>query len=258
MKIWRLYLSEFIGTALLISIGVSFVILDFAKGSPVPAIIPSAGLRRIITGFLFGSTGMLITFSPVGKWSGAHINPAVTLSFWLKRKIKTYIALGYVISQLLGGIAGAAVLLVWEKLGKEISYGATFPGKEGVFAAVIGESITTFFLITGLFFFLGHKKLRPYTPTLFPFLYAIMVYFEAPISGTSTNPARSLGPSLISGMWSGWWVYWIGPFIGTLIAVIILNKWAPWLKIEVAKVYHFEHDPYNVLKNTEKRFKSLI
>ena len=129
MKIWRLYLSEFIGTALLISVGVSFVILDFAKGSPVSAMIPSAGFRRIITGFLFGSTGMLITFSPVGKWSGAHINPAVTLSFWLKGKIKTYVALGYVISQLLGGIAGAAALLVWGKLGKGIFYGATFPGK---------------------------------------------------------------------------------------------------------------------------------
>ena len=258
MKIWRLYLSEFIGTALLISIGVSFVILDFAKGSPVPAMIPSAGLRRIITGFLFGSTGMLITFSPVGKWSGAHINPAVTLSFWLKGKIKTYVALGYVISQILGGIAGAAALLAWGKLGEGIFYGSTFPGKEGVLAAVIGESITTFLLITGLFFFLGHKKLRPYTPALFPFLYAVMVYFEAPISGTSTNPARSLGPSLVSGMWMGWWVYWIGPFAGVFISLIILNKWAPWLKIEVAKIYHFEHDPYNIFKNTEKRFKSLI
>lgn len=258
MKIWRLYLSEFIGTGLLIAIGISFVILDFAKGSPVAAIIQNAGLRRVLTGFLFGSTGMLITFSPVGKWSGAHINPVVTFSFWLKGKIKTAVALGYIISQLLGGIAGAVPLLLWGKLGKGIFYGATFPGKDGAFAAVIGESITTFFLVAGLFFFLGHKKLRSYTPALFPFLYAVMVYLEAPISGTSTNPARSLGPSLLSGMWNGWWVYWIGPLTGAFAAVIILSKWAPWLKIEAAKVYHFEHDPYGVLKNAENRFKSLI
>ncbi|MHB8231420.1 MAG: MIP/aquaporin family protein [bacterium] len=255
---FKLYLSEFIGTALLIGMGVSFFIFDFAKGSPVASIIPSQGLRRILTGFLFGSTGMLITFSPVGKWSGAHINPVVTLSFWLKRKIKTRMALGYVISQLLGGITGAVMLLVWGNFGASIYYGATIPGKEGTAAAVFGESITTFFLITGLFFFLGNKKLRAYTPVLFPFLYAVMVYFEAPISGTSTNPARSLGPSLVSGMWNGWWVYWIGPVIGAAVAVTMQIKWFSWLEIKVAKVYHFKHDPYGVFKNEEKRLESLI
>jgi aquaporin Z len=80
-----------------------------------------------------------------------------------------------------------------------------------------------------------------------------MVYFEAPISGTSTNPARSLGPSLVAGAWNGWWVYWIGPIFGAFIAVVMQIKWAPWLKIEVAKVYHFEHDPYKVFKIKEKR-----
>jgi aquaporin Z len=73
-----------------------------------------------------------------------------------------------------------------------------------------------------------------------------MVYFEAPVSGTSTNPARSFGPSLASGIWSGWWVYWIGPLLGAFIAVSIQAKWLKMLEIEVAKVYHFEHDPFKV------------
>ena len=246
MKIWRLYLSEFIGTALLIGIGVSFVILDFGKGSPIVSLIPSPGIRRALTGFLFGGTGMLITFSPVGKWSGAHINPVVTFSFWMKGKIKRTMAIGYVIAQFLGAAAGAFMLLFFGSIGKTIDYGATFPGKEGAAEAVLGEAATTFCLVAGLFLFLGYKRLRPFTPVLFPFLYAVMVYFEAPISGTSTNPARSFGPSLASGIWSGWWVYWIGPLLGAFIAVSIQAKWLKMLEIEVAKVYHFEHDPFKV------------
>jgi len=75
---------------------------------------------------------------------------------------------------------------------------------------------------------------------MFPFLYAVMVYVEAPISGTSTNPARSLGPAMISGAWQGWWVYWVGPLIGTLAAVLACSVLAN--RIEVAKLYHFDSD----------------
>ena len=87
MKIpWQTYLSELIGTALLLGIGLSFVILNFGAGSPVVAALPDAGLRRLVTGFLFGSTGAAIAISQVGKISGAHINPVVTLAFYIKGK----------------------------------------------------------------------------------------------------------------------------------------------------------------------------
>ena len=75
---------------------------------------------------------------------------------------------------------------------------------------------------------------------MFPFLYAVMVYAEAAISGTSTNPARSLGPAIISGAWQGWWIYWVGPVIGTLAAILACSFLAK--RIEVAKLYHFESD----------------
>jgi aquaporin Z len=245
---WTLFLSELIGTALLVVVGLSFVILDFGQGSPVVALIPSPGVRRAITGFLFGSTGATIALSAVGKESGAHINPVVTLAFWLVGKMKGRIATGYVLAQLLGGVLGALPLIAWGQMGASVNYGASLPGNNyGDWLAVLGETVTTFALVVGLFIFLPNKKLRPFTPALFPFLYAIMVFLEAPISGTSTNPARSLGPQVVSGDWRGWWVYWVGPILGTVLGVLMYKySWLKRLEVEVAKLYHFEHDPHGV------------
>ncbi|MDE1939164.1 MAG: aquaporin, partial [Alphaproteobacteria bacterium] len=102
-------------------------------------------------------------------------------------------------------------------------------------------------LIFGLFFFLRHRSLKAFTPALFPPLYAIMVWLEAGVSGTSTNPARSLGPAVISGQWQDWWVYWLGPLMGTLLAVAA-HQWLGWRwpRIDVAKIHHFDHDRYGV------------
>jgi aquaporin Z len=88
--------------------------------------------------------------------------------------------------------------------------------------------------------FLAFRIVRPFTPAIFPPLYAIMVWAESPISGTSTNPARSLGPSVISGQWQGWWIYWVGPMAGMLLAVLACSLLAK--RIEGARLYHFESD----------------
>lgn len=247
---WLLFGAELLGTALLIAFGLSLVILGFGQGSPLVRLIPSNGWRRLLIGFLFGSTGALIALSPLGKESGAHINPAVTLAFWLLGKLKTSHAVGYILAQLMGAVLGAVPLLAWGEMGRSVSFGATLPGSGyGAGWALAGEAITTFALIVGLFFFLQHHRLRPFTPALFPFLYAVMVFAEAPISGTSTNPARSLGPAVISGAWNGWWIYWVGPLLGTLLGVAAHRFTGPgWLKIEVAKLYHFEHDRYGVFR----------
>jgi len=91
---WRVYVSELVGTALLLLVGLSVVILMFGTGTPMARLIPSEGLRRLITGFFFGTTGALIALSPVGKVSGAHINPAVTLAFRLMGKLDLTTTLG--------------------------------------------------------------------------------------------------------------------------------------------------------------------
>jgi aquaporin Z len=252
---WALWLSEGLGTALLVAVGCSLVVIDFGVGSPIVHALPSATLRRVLTGFFFGSVGGSIALSPVGKVSGAHINPVVTLAFWLRRTLRGRLAAGYVVAQCLGAMVGAAALRLWGPLGASIHYAATTPGAAGPLAAFLGETGATACLILGLFVMLGHRPLRRFTPALFPFLYALLVGVEAPLSGTSTNPARTLGPALIAGVWSGWWIYWIAPAAGTLLALAMLGVAAPitrW-RVDIAKLYHFEHDPHGLLHRLEVR-----
>ena len=249
---WQVFSSELIGTALLVLVGLSLVILMFGDGSPIVRIVPGEGTRRLITGFLFGSTGALIALSPVGKESGAHINPVVTLGFRLMGKLDFPTTLGYIVAQLIGAVMGSLPLLLWGTMGKSVAFGATLPGPGFSLPTVfLGEVITTFALISGLCVFLGFRKLRRYTPALFPFLYAIMVYLEAPISGTSTNPARSLGPAILSGEWNGWWIYWAGPLVGMFLAILVFSFLAK--RIEVAKLYHFESDRRRLFRTMRRQ-----
>jgi Glycerol uptake facilitator and related permeases (Major Intrinsic Protein Family) len=244
---WQILISEFVGTGLLIAVGLSVVIVDFGSGGTVSKVLPSAGERRALTGFLFGCVGALITVSPVGRLSGAHINPVVSLAFWLERKLPLRFLLGYIAAQLTGAILGATVLLLWGSFGKSVHYAASVPGSHGVVVAALGEAATTFCLVTGVFAFLGTRSIRRFTPLLLPPLYAIMVYLEGHLSGTSTNPARTLGPAVISGDWHGFWAYLLGPTIGAVAAVALRRLPAlRRLEVEVAKVYHFAHDPYHV------------
>ena len=238
---WRLFFSELAGTAVLVSGGLSVVIFMFGDGSPMARLLPNEHVRMALTAFLFGSIGSTIALSRVGKESGAHINPAVTLGFWLMRKLDARAAFGYVIAQMLGAALGALPLLAWEAMGRSVAFGATIPPKDhSSFVVVMGEVVTTFGLIATLCVFLGFRHLRRYTPFVIPFLYAVMVPLEAHISGTSTNPARSFGRALISGRWDRWWVYCIGPIIGTLAAVVVCSSFAR--RIEVANLYYFEND----------------
>ena len=238
---WRLYASELIGTALLLLIGLSLVTLMFGTGSPMAHLIPSEWVRRLITGFLFGATGACIALSPVGKESGAHINPAVTLGFRLMGKLDLRTTLGYIIAQLIGAVIGCLPLFLWGSMGRSVAFGATLPGRGYTLPTVLlGEVITTFTMVTLLAVFLAFRKIRRFTPAIFPLLYAIMVPLEASISGTSTNPARSLGPAVVSGQWQGWWIYLVGPIAGMLLAVLACSFLAK--RIEVAKLYYFDSD----------------
>ncbi len=98
-------------------IGLSLVIFMFGTGSPMADIIPNVKLRQVITGFLFGGTGATIALSAIGRVSGAHINPVVTMSFWLFQKIDSRKAVIYGVAQLIGAVIGTLPLLVWGQTG---------------------------------------------------------------------------------------------------------------------------------------------
>src|SRR3954467_1459159 len=148
----KLYAAEFVGTALLVGIGVSVVIIVFGRGSPVPGLLPSPGLRCFLTGGLFGAVAGLIAVSVLGRISGAHINPAVTLAFWREGKIAWRDALGYVLAQTAGGVAGALPLLGWGSMGRSVALEVTLPGA-GVSAwtALMAEAGVTGLMIVVLF-----------------------------------------------------------------------------------------------------------
>jgi len=237
----KFFISEFTGTALLLLVGLSIVIFMFGSGSPMADLIPGVKVRQMITGFLFGSVGASIALSSIGKVSGAHINPAVTMVFWLFRKIEGRLAITYILAQLTGAIAGCLPLIIWGQLGRSINFGGTAPGTYyTVGQAFLGEIITTFIMVLLLIVFIGFRKIRQYTPYMFPILYAIMVPLEADISGISTNPARSFGPAVITGEWSTFWIYLIGPVTGALLASLAGSMLAK--RITIAKLYHFDSE----------------
>jgi aquaporin Z len=130
---FKLFVSEAIGVALLLFFGLSIVIFNLGEGSAVAKLIPSETLRTGLTGFLFGCVGCLVSLSPVGKISGAHINPAVSLAFWLRGKMHTSTMIGYIVSQMIGAVLGCLPLLLWGKQGSSIQYAITLPGKNGIY-----------------------------------------------------------------------------------------------------------------------------
>jgi aquaporin Z len=237
----RLYMAEAAGTALLVLFGLSAVIAFFGSGSVLALLLPSAAWRRLLAGGCFGLVGALITISPLGRISGAHINPAVSFAFWLEGKLAWRDTIGYVLAQLLGAVLGAAALPLWGEMGRSIDYGATRVGRGvPVWVALGGEVLATGALVLVVFLCAAHLRTRRYTPWTIPPLFAWLVWWEGPWSGTSTNPARSLGPALVSGEWQQFWIYVVGPLVGAALAVALLRlPVAGQQRVQVARVFHY-------------------
>jgi aquaporin Z len=254
---YKLFVSEAIGVALLLFFGLSIVIFNWGEGSMVARLIPSEFIRTVLTGFMFGCVGCLVSLSWVGKISGAHLNPAVSIAFWLRGKMKTNTMIGYVAGQMLGAAIGCLpLLLLWDQQGSSIQYGITLPGKAGVGRAFISEVLATACLIFYLYIFIGRKNLRNYTPYGIPVLYSILNIFFAAPSGDSTNPARSFGPALITGNFSFYWLYCAAPVIGVLL-ITALFKWRRVnraYKMDSARISYHDSPTPESLKTGEITF----
>lgn len=238
----RLYAAEALGTALLVFVGLSCVIAWFAPGSVLVAWVPSPALRRALAGACFGTVGACIAVSPLGRCSGAHINPAVSLAFFLEGRLSWRDLAGYVLAQMAGAVPGAALLALWGHASAQMNYGITVVGPDGSLPAAFGgELFATVALVWAIFITAAHERSRAFTPWTIPPLFAWLVWWEAPLSGASANPARSFGPALIAGQWPHFWIYLAAPTLGALLAIGVLRlEWIGRHRVPVAKLFHFE------------------
>ena len=217
------YASEFLGTAFLGFCVVGAVGLMFAGASPMPAAVPSTWLRLLITGFILGAVGWIVAVSPPGRLSGAHINPAVSVGFWMLGKMHFKDVLGYVLGQLAGGIVGAFLgRWTFGRLGVQVKFGALHPGEsiDGALA-LVGEFGTTFALCAVIFTCVSRKNLMRWTPAIATVAVALLVCADGNFSGCGMNPARWLGPALAAYLWRFAWVYTAGPVLGAIAAALL-------------------------------------
>ncbi|MDO8106851.1 aquaporin [Isoptericola sp. b441] len=216
--------AEAVATALLMIGGLTAVILVVSPTGPLAGLDVAGWARRFVAGGLFGLSGTAASLSRWGRRSGAHLNPAVTLAFRVEGTISTALATGYVLAQTTGAIAGAAVVRLWGPWGRGVRWGATVPevGLAAWQAAGL-EALVTFALVALVLAMAARPTIRHLTPWVMGPLYAVLVAIEAPLTGTSSNPARSLGPAVVTWTWREGWVYWVGPAVGALVAVAVLH-----------------------------------
>ncbi len=209
--------------------------------SPAHHALPDANLRRLLMGLAMGLTATSLIYSPWGQQSGAHMNPSLTLSYLRLGKIEFGDALGYVIGQFLGGIAG--VLATRATLGMlaahpAVHFAATAPGPGGSMAAFVAEFVISFVLMAVVLVASNSVRLAQYTPLLAGALVATYITLEAPISGMSMNPARSFASALAAWQWTALWIYFTAPPLGMLAAAEAYVRLRGAHRVACAKLNH--------------------
>lgn len=218
---WPEYLIEAWGLGMFMISASLFGTLLFAPTSPFPALIASDSARRACMGIAMGLTALGIVVSPWGRRSGAHINPAFTITYWRLGKVAHWDAVFYVAAQFAGGLAG--VLLMIPLLGRPftevpVRYVVTVPGPWGAEAALIGELAIALITMTVVLNLASRPRLAPWTPYAMALLVATWVTVESPYSGFGMNPARTMASALPADDWTAMWLYLVCPIAGMLLA----------------------------------------
>lgn len=219
---WPEYLIEAWGLgSFMVSAGLFVSLLEY-PGSPVHVLLPDPNLRRLLIGLAMGLTAIGIIYSPWGQQSGAHLNPAVTLTFLRLGKIAPWDAVFYILAQFIGGTLG--VLLVALLLGRiftnpPVTYIATVPGQAGVWAALAAEFTISLGLMVTVLAFMNSAKFGRLTGVAAGTLVALYITIEAPLSGMSMNPARTFASGAPGGIWTHAWIYYTTPIVGMFAAV---------------------------------------
>ena len=238
---WREWGMEAAGLGLfMLSAGLCATLLE-GPGSPLLVRIADPLARRALTGLAMGLTAMALIYSPWGRRSGAHLNPAITLTFFRLGKVSRADVVAYPLAQLAGGLGGVgvvALLMGGRFTAPPVDWVATRPGRYGAAAAFLAEVAMAGMLMLAVLFCSNRPALARYTGGVAATLVALFITFEAPISGMSLNPARSLASLLPSGNCSGLWIYLTAPFVGMLGAAEIYRRIPGHLPVLCGKLCH--------------------
>jgi aquaporin Z len=206
---WRRLFAELLGTFLLTLVAAGADVIGAATGRPADSFARYVAPALLVVAMIY----------TIGNVSGAHLNPAVTLAFSLRRDFPWRAVLGYWGAQLIGSVLAALFLLM--VFGAKAHLGATIPSpRTGDGAALVTEIALTTMLVTVILGTAHNERLVGHNAALaVGGTIAMAGLFAGPVSGASMNPARSFGPALFGGALGSYWIYLLGPVIGALIAV---------------------------------------
>ena len=223
-----------------------FSTLLFHPEAPAVSLVPDPFARRAIMGVAMGGTAIALNYSRWGKRSGAHYNPAVTLTFARLGKVARRDVAGYVAAQFGGALAGvlASELIVRQMLAHaDVHYAVTRPGASGAAAAFVAETVISAILMTVVLTASNRARLAPYTGVFAGLLVAAFIVVESPISGMSMNPARTVGSGFWAHDWTAVWIYFTAPPLGMLLAAEVYLRRHGAARVFCAKLHHGNEEP---------------
>ena len=238
---WPEYMIEGVCLGLFMISACAFSALLEYPASPVRASVMSANVRRFLIGLAMGMTAILLIYSPMGRRSGAHMNPATTLTFYRLGKVERWDAIFFMLSQFVGGVLG--VLVSFALMGatlahRNVNFAVTRPGERGDAVAFVGEVLITFLLMTVILNISNSHKYARFTGLAAGTMVMLFITFEAPLSGMSMNPARSFASDFVGMQWNGIWIYFVAPVIGMMTAAEVFVRTRGLHAVICAKLNH--------------------
>ena len=208
---------EFVATLIFVFLGAGSVVVS--GGLPNGELDPA---RLVLIALAHGLTITFLAYA-TANISGGHLNPVVTFAAVITKKMRTARGLMFVAAQLVGGIAGAALLLATIPDAADTNFGAHALGPDVSIGMGLGmEIVVTFVLVFVVFATAVDPRGIGNLATLAIGLVVAVDHLVAvPITGASMNPARSLGPAVLAGAWADHWIYWAGPLLGASGAAIM-------------------------------------
>ena len=238
---WPEYFCEAACLALFLLSACAFGVLLEHPASSLNRALPCPAVRRALMGLAMGLTAVALIHSPWGQRSGAHMNPAVTLAYWSLGRVRTLDAVFYVAAQFAGGVAGvrAAALVLGAPLADSaVNYVVTAPGPWGEFTALAAEFAISLILMATVLAFANTPRLARFTPWAAGALVAAYIAVEAPYSGMSMNPARTLGSALAAEDFRSLWIYFAAPPAAMFAAAQLFRGVHGAHRVYCAKLHH--------------------